>query len=147
MAEPLQFVGFRVGAQQFAVEIHRVMEVRSYSGEITPLPGAPQSIEGMMDWRGQIIPVIDMRKRIDVPAISNTMRTRILIVRAEREKIGIIVDEADQVYNIPLERIQAPPEQASDFVFAVAKHEQDVFLILDVERLSQGMRAITAGRS
>jgi purine-binding chemotaxis protein CheW len=147
MAEPLQFVGFRVGSQQFAVEIHRVKEVRSYSGEITPLPGSPQFIEGMIDWRGRLIPVIDMRKRLGLSGISNTMRTRILIVRANEEKIGMIVDEADQVYTIPVENIQAPPEQASDFVLAVAKQEDCVFLILDVERLLQGMRAISAGLS
>jgi purine-binding chemotaxis protein CheW len=147
MAEPLQFVGFRVGAQQFAIEIHRVTEVRSYSNEITPLPGASAFVEGMIECRRQLIPLIDMRKRLSVPEISNTMRTRILIVRTDRDSIGMIVDEADQVYTIPVENILPPPEQASDFVLAVAKHEQLVLLILDVEMLLQGMRAISAGPS
>ena len=147
MAEALQFVAFRIGTQQFAIEIHRVSEVRNFSGDITPLPGAPQFVEGMIDLRGQLIPVIDMRKRLALPVIENTMQTRILIVRADREKIGLIVDESDQVHTIPIENIQPPPEHGSDFVLAVAKHQDGLLLVLDVERLLQGIRAISTGKS
>ena len=151
MAEALQFVAFRVGAQQFAVPIHQVIEVISLC-EITPLPGAPSFIEGMIDLRGQIIPVVDMRRRLGNQEIQNQMKTRILILRMERKKLGLIVDEADQVHMIPLENIQAPPDQGSDFVLAVVKHEGSLFIILDLERLLsdseqihlQGMLALPA---
>ena len=145
MAEALQFVAFRVGVQQFAVEIHRVIEVRNYSNDITPFPGAPPFVEGMIDLRGRLIPVMDMRRRLALSGIQNTMQTRILIVRSGQEKIGLIVDEADQVYTIPIENIQPPPEQGADFVLAVATHENGFLLVLEVERLLQGIRALSKG--
>ena len=145
MAEALQFVAFRVGAQNFAVEIHRVIEVRNYSNEITPLPGAPPFAEGMIDLRGQLIPVFDMRRRLALSEIKNTMQTRIVIVRADRQKLGLIVDEADQVHTIPVENIQPPPEQGSDFVLAVATHQNGPLLVLEVERLLKGIRALGKG--
>lgn len=141
MAEVLQFVAFRVGTQLFAVEIHRVIEVISLC-EITPLPGAPPFIEGMIDLRGQLVPVIDMRKRIGVADIRNVMQTRIVIARTNTQRVGLIVDEADQVYTISTDQIEPPPEQGAEFVLAVARHEQMLLLILDLDTLLSGVRAL-----
>ncbi len=141
MTEALQFVAFRIGTQQFAVEIHRVSEVISYC-EITPIPGAPPFVEGMIDLRGQLVPVLDIRKRLCLAEILNTMQTRILILRINRQKIGLIVDEADQVYTIPTEKIQAPPDGA-DYVLAVAKHENVLLVVLDLERLLSGEEQVS----
>jgi purine-binding chemotaxis protein CheW len=132
MSEALQFVAFRVGTQQFAIEIHSISEVIS-NCPITPIPGAPKFVEGMVDLRGQLIPVIDLRTRFGIPQ-TNTMQTRILILRSNQQKLGLIVDSAEQVYTIPEENIKPPPEGA-DFVLAVAKHENELFIILDLERL------------
>ncbi len=137
MAESMQFVAFQIGSQQFAVEIHRVLEVIGYC-EITPLPGAPPAIEGLIDVRGSLIPVVDLRKRLGLREIRNTMQTRILILRINHGKVGVIVDEADQVHTIPLENIQAPPEQGSDLVLAVVRHENVLFIILELERVLSG---------
>jgi purine-binding chemotaxis protein CheW len=141
MVETLQFVAFRIGTQQFAVEIHRVSEVITYC-EITPIPGAPAFVEGMIDLRGQLLPVLDMRKRLGVTEIQNTMQTRILILRVNRQKMGLIVDEADQVYTIPVEKIQPAPDGA-DYVLAVAKHQNDLVVILDLERLLSGEEQVS----
>jgi purine-binding chemotaxis protein CheW len=141
MVETLQFVAFRIGTQQFAVEIHRVSEVITYC-DITPIPGAPAFVEGMIDLRGQLLPVLDMRKRLGMTEIQNTMQTRILILRVNRQKIGLIVDEADQVYTIPVEKIQPPPDGA-DYVLAVAKHQNVLVVILDLERLLSAEEQIT----
>jgi purine-binding chemotaxis protein CheW len=141
MVESLQFVAFRIGMQQFAVEIHRVTEVITYC-EITPIPGAPAFVEGMIDLRGQLLPVLDMRKRLGMTQIQNTMQTRILILRINHQKLGLIVDEADQVYTIPVERIQPPPGGA-DYVLAVAKHQNVLVVILDLERLLSGEEQVS----
>ena len=133
MVQELQFVSYRIGAQQFAIEIHRLTEVLSYS-PITPLPGAPLFVEGMIDLRGELIPVIDLRKRMGLKEIRNQMQTRILITRIQQQKIGLIVDLADQVYTVPVENIKAPPE-GSEFILAVAKQDQELLVILDLERL------------
>jgi len=133
MVRELQFVSYRIGAQQFAIEIHRLIEILSY-GPITPLPGAPASVEGMIDLRGELIPVVDLRKRMGTKNIQNQMQTRILITRIQEQKVGLIVDVADQVYTVPVEDIKAPPE-GSEFVLAVAKLNQELLVILDLERL------------
>ena len=133
MVQELQFVSYRIGAQQFAIEIHRLTEVLSYS-PITPLPGAPLFVEGMIDLRGELIPVIDLRKRMGLKEIRNQMQTRILITRIQQQKIGLIVDLADQVYTVPVENIKAPPE-GSEFILAVAKRDEELLVILDLERL------------
>ena len=134
MPETLQFVAFCVGSQHFGIEIHRVMEVISLPA-ITPLPGTPNFVEGLIDVRGQLVPVVDLRKRLGETTRANTMQTRILIVRLNKKKTGLIVDAADQVYTVPAENIQPPPEQGSDFVLAVAKQENVVLVILDLEKL------------
>jgi purine-binding chemotaxis protein CheW len=133
MVQELQFVSYRIGAQQFAIEIHRLTEVLSY-GPITPLPGAPPFVEGMIDLRGELVPVIDLRKRMGLKEIRNQMQTRILITRIQQQRIGLIVDLADQVYTVPVENIKAPPE-GSEFILAVAKQDQELLVILDLERL------------
>jgi purine-binding chemotaxis protein CheW len=133
MPQELQFVTYRIGAQHFAIEIHRLTEVLSY-GPITPLPGAPRFVEGMIDLRGELVPIIDLRKRMGLKDIRNQMQTRILITRIQQQKIGLIVDLADQVYTVPVENIKAPPE-GSEFILAVAKQDQELLVILDLERL------------
>jgi purine-binding chemotaxis protein CheW len=134
MTETFQFVSFRAGQQLFGVEIHSVIEVISLC-EIAPLPGAPPFMEGMIDLRGQILPVVDLRKRLGIREIQTTMQTRILILRMNSRNLGLIVDQADQVYTVPVESIQSPPEQSSEFVLAVARYQKDLFVILDLERL------------
>jgi purine-binding chemotaxis protein CheW len=79
MVEDLQFVAYRIGEQQFAIEIHRLYEVLSYC-PVTPLPGAPPFLEGMIDLRGELVPVIDLRKKLGARECRNEMQTRILIV-------------------------------------------------------------------
>jgi len=133
MLQELQFVAYRIGAQPFAIEIHRLTEVLGYTS-ITPLPGAPAFVEGMIDRRGDLVPVIDLRKRMGSQEIHNEMQTRILIVRMLQRKIGLIVDSADEVYTVPVENIKAPPE-GSKFVQAVVKQENLWMIVLDLERL------------
>jgi purine-binding chemotaxis protein CheW len=141
MVEALQFVAFRIGTQQFAVEIHRVTEVIGLC-HITPIPGAPAFVEGMIDLRGQLLPVLDMRKRLGLAEIRNTMQTRILILWVNRQKLGLIVDEADQVYTVPVEKIQPPPGGA-DYVLAVAQHQNLLLVVLDLEQLLSGEEQVS----
>ena len=126
-------MAYRIGSQQFAIEIHRLTEVLSY-GPITPLPGAPAFVEGMIDLRGELVPVIDLRKRMGSQEIRNEMQTRILIVRMLQQRIGLIVDSADEVYTVPIENVKAPPE-GSRFVLAVVKQQNELMVVLDLERI------------
>ena len=131
--EQLQFVGYRIGNQNFAIEIHRLYEVLSYS-PVTPMPGAPLSLEGMIDLRGELVPVIDLRKKLGEHECRNEMQTRILILRIFQQKLGFIVDSADQVYTVPVQEILPPPE-SSPWILAVIKQQNELMMVLDLEKL------------
>jgi purine-binding chemotaxis protein CheW len=133
MVEELQFVGYKVGTQQFVIEIHRLFEILSYS-PVTPMPGAPPFLEGIIDLRGELVPVIDLRKKLGGHDCGYQMQTRILIVRLFQQKLGFIVDSADQVYTVPVETILPPPE-SSPFILAVIKQQNELMMILDLEKL------------
>jgi len=133
MVEALQFVGYRIGKQNFAVEIHRLYEVLSYS-PVTPMPGAPPFLEGMIDLRGELVPIIDLRKKLGEQDLCYEMQTRILVVRMFQQKLGFIVDSADQVYMVPLESILPPPE-SSQWILAVIKQQNELLMVLDLEKL------------
>ncbi len=141
----LQFVIFRVGQQQYAVEIHRVSEVINYR-EITPLPAAPSFLDGMIDLRGSIIPVLDLRKRLGLTELRNTTQTRILVIRQKKKRIGLVVDSAEEVYPIESDDIKPPPQMEelynARYVMAVASYHSELFVILDLDRMLTGAEQI-----
>jgi purine-binding chemotaxis protein CheW len=133
MIEELQFVGYRIGKQNFAIEIHRLYEVLSYS-PVTPMPGAPPFLEGVIDLRGDLVPVIDLRKKLGESECHHEMQTRILVVRMFQQKLAFIVDSADQVYTTRVDAILPPPEN-SPWVLAVIKEQGELMMVLDLEKL------------
>lgn len=134
----LQFVIFQVGVQNFAVEINRVKEILRYR-KVTPVPKAPSFLEGVIDLRGILIPVLDLRKRFEISGTQTDSRTRIIILRSGKKKIGIVVDAVHRVLPISLANIKAPPAIAqshgSDFLLAVAKHRDDLYVVLDLDKI------------
>jgi len=134
----LQFVIFQVDRQNYGVEINRVKEIIRYR-KVTPLPKAPEFIEGVIDLRGKLIPIIDLRKRFDVPDIRETSDTRIMILRMKRKMIGLVVDGVSRVLHILVQNIQAPPPltraRGSDYILAVAKHQNDLYIVLDLDKI------------
>jgi len=142
----LQFVIFQVGAQNFAVEITRVKEIQRYQ-KPTPLPKAPSFLEGVIEVRGNLIPVVDLRKRFEISGYQNDTRTRIIILRAAKRRMGIVVDAVYRVLSIPLKDIKAPPAIAhahgSDPMLAVAKYRKELYVILDLDRILASVERMT----
>ncbi len=142
----LQFVIFQVGAQNFAVEITRVREIQRYQ-KPTPLPKAPSFLEGVIEVRGNLIPVIDLRKRFEISSYQNDTRTRIIILRAAKRRMGIVVDAVHRVLSIPFKDIKAPPAIAhahgSDPMLAVAKYKKELYVILDFDRILTSVERMT----
>jgi purine-binding chemotaxis protein CheW len=134
----LQFVIFQVGAQNFAVEITRVKEIQRYK-KPTAIPKSPQFLEGVIEVRGNLIPVVDLRKRFEISPHETDSRTRIIIVRAAKRKVGIVVDAVHRVLPIPFKDIKAPPAIAhahgADPMLAVAKHKNELYVVLDLDRI------------
>ncbi len=105
----------------------------------TPVPKTPKFIKGVMNLRGNIIPVVDMRVKFDMPEIEPQMYTAIVIITIEDKNIGFIVDKVEEVVNVDDENISPPPEFGSNvdtrFIKNMAKQKNKVVMILDLVAL------------
>ena len=138
-AEELQVVLFRLGKQEFGAPISEVKEIIMMP-DVTPMPNAPGFIEGIINLRGQIIAIIDLRKRFDLPRTERVEQARIVVVQAAGETVGIIVDTAPEVLRLPLTEIEATPTFVASkiptkYVDGVGKRGDQLFIMLNLEEL------------
>ncbi len=138
MQDYLQVVSFRLGVEDYAIEITKVKEIILVEG-ITKVPQMPHYIEGIINLRGTVIPVLDLRKRFEVGNNDITEHTRIIVTRLEGRIIGMIVDAVSRVMKIPKANIQPPPETiacvAGDYLIGVAKLDDRMQLLLDIDKV------------
>src|SRR6201993_4609054 len=140
MEKELQVVGFRIGDETFGVKIGSVREIVRVP-EITSVPNAPDTIEGVINLRGKIIPVMDLRKRFGHSEIQSDKKNRILVVELENKLLGLIVNSASEVLKIPPSEIEAPgtvfAEGESGYVTGVGKLKGRLIFFLDISKLLQ----------
>jgi purine-binding chemotaxis protein CheW len=138
MEKDYQVVGFRIGNETYGVRIGAVREIVRVP-EITIVPNAPEAIEGVINLRGKIIPVMDLRKRFGSPAIEPDKKNRILVVELEGKLLGLIVSSASEVLKIPPSEIESPgsvfAEGESSYVTGVGKLKGRLIILLDIARL------------
>jgi purine-binding chemotaxis protein CheW len=139
-ATTLQLVGFVIGDEMFAVDILTVQEIIR-DATITAIPDAPDFLEGVINLRGSIIPVIDLRKRLKLvqPALLDP-DVWIIILTVEGRVTGFIVDRVTKVLNVPAESIKPPPDIVvsglrSQYIRGVCKLEQRLLILLDFSRI------------
>jgi len=134
----LQLVSFKIGNEEFGVDILNVQEINRMT-QITKVPNSPDFVEGVINLRGKIIPVIDLRLRIGVAKKDADKNTRIVVVEIQEKIIGFIVDAVKEVLRIPANITEAPPELVngidSDFIKAVGKLDDRLLILLDLERV------------
>lgn len=134
----LQLVSFKVGTEEFGVDILKVQEINRML-KITKVPNAPEFVEGVVNLRGRIIPVIDLRKRLSIENKEHDNKTRIIVVDINGNIVGFIVDEVNEVLRISKDIIENPPELVSqvdsDFITSVAKLEDRLIILLDLDNL------------
>jgi len=138
MEKDLQVVGFRIGKETYGVRIASVREIVRVP-EITAVPSAPDLIEGVINLRGKIIPVMDLRKRFGETEIHTDKKNRILVVELDNKLIGLIVNAASEVLKIPPSEIEAPgsvfAEGAAGYVTGVGKLKGRLIILLDISKL------------
>jgi len=138
MEKDLQIVGFRVGNEMYGVRIGAVREIVRVP-EITAVPSAPDIIEGVINLRGKIIPVMDLRKRFGQTEITTDKRNRILVVELDHKLLGLIVNSASEVLKIPPSEIEAPGSVFADgesgYVTGVGKLKGRLIILLDISKL------------
>jgi len=134
----LQLVTFKLAGEEFAINILNVQEIIRML-PITRVPNAPLFVEGVINLRGKVIPVIDMRKRFKLPAIDNTSDTRIIVVNLKMQTIGFVLDAVSEVLRLPISVIEEPPAIVAgigaDYMDGVGKLEDRLIILLDLEKL------------
>jgi purine-binding chemotaxis protein CheW len=134
----LQLVSFNIGEEEFGVDILKVQEIIRLV-EITKVPNAPHFVEGVINLRGKVIPVIDLRKRLGLISIASSSESRIVVVEIDNKIIGFLVDCVNEVLRISRNITEPPPSIIaginSDYITAIGKLEDRILILLDLERI------------
>ena len=136
-SEFLQVVSFKVGQEEFGIEILSVQEIIRVQ-ELTRVPNSPEFVDGVLNLRGKVIPVIALRKRFGLPQQAYGKETRIVVLETHNIVIGLIVDSVSEVLRIPADAIVPPPRLGTierEFVSGVGKLDNRLLILLDLERI------------
>jgi len=136
--ELLQLVNFKIGNEEFGADILKIQEIiRTIA--ITKVPNSPDFIEGVINLRGRVIPVIDLRIKLGMQKKEHDNHTRIIVVEIMGKVMGFIVDSVSKVLRIPKSITEAPPEILtninSEYITAVGKLEDRLLILLDLEKV------------
>lgn len=134
----LQLVTFDVAGEEFAVDILAVREINRMMS-LTRVPNSPSEVEGVINLRGKIIPVIDLRRRFGMDQTQHSQDSRIVVVEVLERVVGFIVDRVHEVLRIEKSIVEPAPEMVcsidSDFIAGVGKLEDRLVILLDVVKL------------
>ena len=132
-----QFVAFRLSGETYGIPITLVHEIIR-SCEITQIPRTPEYVRGVVNLRGKIVPVIDLRRRLGLPEVEKTGATRIVVVEVNDSVIGMIVDSVSEVIRILNSQIEPPTELVADvekdLISGVGKRENGLIILLDIPK-------------
>jgi purine-binding chemotaxis protein CheW len=141
MSKNLQLVVFGVGKELYGVGIGSVQEIVRVP-DVTEVPDAPAFLEGVINLRGKVIPVVDLRKRLSLDGRERTKSTRVLVTESTESAgrlVGLLVDFVSEVRKIQPEAVEDPPEMVSavgvEYITGVAKVDDRLIILLDLKRV------------
>ncbi len=138
MDKDIQVVGLRIGRETFGIPIGMVREIVRVP-EITSVPNAPDYIEGVINLRGRIVPVVDLRKRFREVVAAPNKKNRIVVVELDGRPIGLIVNSASEVLKIPPSEIEEPhnvfKEGELSYITGVGKLKGRLVILLDLQKV------------
>ena len=133
-SSPALHIVFKVAGAEYVIPAEVVLQMESYSGA-TRVPGSPAYVAGIVQIRGKVIPVVDLRLRFGLPAIEATLDSRIVVGKAADRAVGLLVDSAREVLKLSEHEISEPPsmvtDQANGFVKAVARPGKRLLMLID----------------
>jgi len=136
--EILQLVTFNVGEEEFGVGILAVREINRMM-EITRVPHAPDFVEGVVNLRGQVIPVVDLRKRFNLEAVERDKNSRIVVVELSEKVVGFLVDSVSEVLRVDKSIMEPPPAIVAgidrEYLEGVVKLDDRLLILLNLRRL------------
>ncbi|OHD57158.1 MAG: chemotaxis protein CheW [Spirochaetes bacterium GWF1_51_8] len=140
-----QYLTFAIDVETYGIDVLKVKEVLEF-GAITRLPKSPPHMIGVINLRGHVVPIIDLRLKFDMPQAEKTVDTSIVIVEVEYEgqmiEVGALVDSVKQVVSLDSTQLEAPPKIGmnikADFIAAMGKYEDRFIIILNIDRVFTG---------
>lgn len=137
-----KYLTFRLASEEYGLQILKVQEIIGMMN-VTRVPRMPEFIRGVINLRGKVIPVVDLRLKFDMDAQEDTEKTCIIVVQlegnAQEMTMGIIVDEVSEVMDIVAEQIEPPPSfgnaVGTDFILGMGKVDQKVIMMLDIDKV------------
>ncbi len=132
-----QFLTFELNDQEFGIEILQVQEIKNFT-RVTPIPNMPECIKGVMNLRGTVVPIIDLRKKLNMSTAEYSQFTVIIVVNVGSKIMGLVVDAVSDVLNVGTEDIEDAPKLAgidTTFIKGLAKSGERLVTLLDIEVL------------
>ncbi len=133
-----KFLTFVLGKEEYGIEILKVREIIGLM-EITTVPQTPDYMKGVINLRGKVIPIIDLRSKFSMAEVEHTQETCIIVVEVGSSQVGIIVDSVSEVTDIKGEDIEDAPNFGQDidtnFIMGLGKTEQKIIILLDIEKV------------
>ena len=134
----LQLVTFTIAQEEFGVEILKVQEIIR-TLEITRVPRAPAFVEGVINLRGKVIPIIDLRRRFGIESKPHDKDTRIIVIEINQMIVGFVVDAVSEVLRIPANTVEPPPSIVSgidsEYISGVGKLDNRLLIMIDLDKL------------
>jgi len=136
--EILQWVTFKLESETYGVNVMQVQEILRYT-EIAPVPGAPSYVLGIINLRGNVVTVIDTRARFGLMSAETTDNSRVLIIEAEEQVIGILADSVAEVVYLRSSEIDSAPnigtEESAKFIQGVSNRDGELLILVDLNKL------------
>jgi purine-binding chemotaxis protein CheW len=137
-----KYLVFQLGREEFGIRVVKVREIMGFQ-DITAVPHTPAHVKGVINLRGKVIPVVDLRLKFGLPEVEATSHTCIIVVQAENSMLlGIVVDEVAEVLNLAAGDIEDTPDfgqgAANPYLLGMAKIQGKVKILLDVDRVLTG---------
>lgn len=134
----IQIACFRLGDDLYAADIMRIKEIIRPQ-RLTALPKSPSFVKGVLNLRGTVIPVIDLRERFDFPVRTHDKNTRLLIVTVGRQLLGLEVDEVTEVITVHVKDIKSPPQVVngvrSEYLVGVCLAKESLIMLLNLDKI------------
>jgi purine-binding chemotaxis protein CheW len=138
LREEIQMLTFTLDGVLYGVNVHQVREVKNFEG-VTPVPYAPAHVKGVTNLRGEVIPVVDLRRQFGVSAEKSDQEAGIMIIVQEAHPVGVMVDSVQEVLTISKKDIEQNSEHLSTansgIVLGVAKHDKRLIILLDLMKV------------
>ena len=136
--KPLEFLSFTLGDEEYGIDIQKVQELRGYDA-VTRIANAPEFIKGVVNLRGIIVPIIDMRIRFGIGTPSYDQFTVVIVLNIAGRVVGMVVDSVSDVITLSQEQIKPAPEMGSaldtDYLIGLGTLEERMLILVDIDRL------------